>query len=661
MKQFFFILLGFLNLSQAQTIADPKEYYRCDEDGDGYVSIPFSELQNYALDFLEEFNESPEIYVTQAYSGIAKITNLYNNPQVVSVCGSDGYGGFYDIAINNMQEVYIVRQGGMLQKIDTQSCTTNNIGQIHSNGQTVLALSFDKLNHLYEGGWTSQVYRAEAQDLTQFNLWHDFGTGRAAGDFVQIGDFLYVAWTMPNGRDHLYKVTLGSNNQYVSHENLGFIDIGTFGLATEYGRLYGNTPDYLYEIDLETMQTTIIKERPNPGNSSNDWWGAAGVHEAIEIEISFHNELNDTLVGNNPLSNPYINDTPFNDTVYIRIHETTNDTVYIIPVNVIVETRPDADDAELTACMDEISGSAVFQLDDAEPQINPNPGIHFTYFEALNDLNNNQNALPLTYSISESKTIYVKVSRNNNNFSCYEIAELNLIVPSAAGLDYDPNIEFCLGTEAVLSVPDIFVSYQWNGLHGEDLNQPVNQNEVIITMPGTYSVTVTDHNGCRYPIPFQATLGGMPEVKNVVTNGNSIIVEVSPPGQYEYSLNGVFWQNSNTFYNIEVADYEIFVRDSTGCRNEGYDFSYFYIPNFISPNGDGYNDTWNIRGTSQYPAAHVQIFDRYGKIFFDRKISNDDFVWDGKYAGRNVPSGTYWYIITLDVDKKITGSILVKN
>lgn len=663
MNKVFFIVLYLLPLfpllSQV-TITDTEDYYVCDEDGDGFVSIPFSELQNYALDVLAEFNESPEVYLTQAYAGIIRVRNLYNtNPQIQTVCGNtDGPGGFYDIAINSQQEIFIVRQGGILQKVNTQNqnCEYETIGQIHANGQSVLALSFDHLNNLYEGGWESQVYRAEANDLTNFTLWHDFGEGRAAGDFVQIGNYLYVAWTV-NGADFLYKVTLGINNQYVSHENLGMLDAGTFGLAAEYGRLYGNTINYLYEINLETMQTNIVKQRPNQGNSSFNWWGAAGSHEALNLQITYHREENQAINGTTPLNDPFTNETTPEDWVYVRVHEEIQNTTYVIPVRIVVTTAPATQDTFLQNCKDE-TGLANFQLEDSQPLINPNSEINFTYFENLQNLESGQNPLPLSYSIPESKTVYVKVDSGAED--CYGVAELELIVPTA-NVQYDDQVAFCLGTNIVLSIPDEFNSYQWDGLQGEDLNQPLNLNEVTISLPGNYSVTVTDDLGCSHILPFEAVLGGSPEITDVIINGNSITVEVSPAGQYEYSLNGIFWQNSNTFQNIEIADYEIYVRDFAGCRSDKYEFSYFFVPNFISPNGDGYNDVWKIRGIEKYPDANVKIFDRNGKLFFDRKISNNEFVWNGKYLGRDIPSGTYWYIITISDDKKVTGSILVKN
>lgn len=664
MKKNFFILFFLVSFSILQsqvTIASTKDLSICDENADGHISIPFSELQNYALDVLSEFNESPEIYLTQAYSGIIKITNLYdNNPQIQNVClNSGGGGGYYDIAINSNKEIFVVRNAGYLQKVNitNSGCQFQNISQIHSNGQSVLALSFDHLDNLYEGGWTSAVYRANANDFSNFQLWHDFGEGRAAGDFVQIGDFMYVAWTMPGGVDFLYKVTLGPNNEYLSHENLGMIDAGTFGLAAEYGKLYGNTVDYLYEIDLETMQTQVVKSRPGVANTSNHWWGAAGWHEALNLEVTYHREQNHAENGSNPLSNPFTNDANPIDWVYVRVHEATENKTYVIPIRITITTAPNAIDTSLSSCADFETGLASFDLTQAENSINGG-SVDYTYFESLEDLGSNQNPLPLTYSTSVNKTIYVKVS--NEAPGCYNIAELDLIV-NALNIEYESKVAFCTGNTAILSVPDEFASYQWNGLTGDDLNQNLNTNQVIISNLGIYELIVLDENGCEFRIPFEAVQGSGPVISEIKNNGDSITVNVSPSGIYEYSLDGVFWQSSPTFYNIEVNDYDIHVRDLNGCYADVYKFTYFFVPNFISPNGDGMNDEWVIRGIQQYPKAKIQIFDRYGKLFADRKPSSNGLIWDGKYLGNPVPSGTYWYVISLNEEQRLTGYITVKN
>lgn len=664
MKKLFFSLLSIFIycFSAGQIITPVKEIFVCDHDGDGFVSIPFSQLQNYALDVLSEFNESPEIFVTMAHRGVEKIIKLYDNPQVLPVCGdTDGEGGYYDIAINSQKEIFVTRKNGILQKLDTSSCNYQTLGQVHSNGQAVLALSFDHLDHLYEGGWTSQVYRSDPADITNFYLWHDFGIGNASGDFVQIGNFMYIAWTMPDGKDHLLKVTLGDNNNYVSHIDLGKIETGTFGLASEYGRLYGNTVDFLYEINLQTMERTVIVNR-TPGSNAYQWWGAAGYHEGLNIQISYHHTQSDAEAGTNPLNDPFTNQTAYEDDfVYIRVHESTQNITYIIPVHLIMGIPPSADNATLTVCRNPETGLAEFNMDDALNQINPNPDVNIRFFNNLQDLQNNQNPLPPLISVSQTTTIFVRTD-NNGEQNCYGTAQLSLKVPEA-NVNYVNFVAFCKGTSAVLSVPDQFISYQWNGLTGEDLNQNLNSNEVTVSQSGNYSVTVTDSNSCIFILPFEAAYGGSPIVTNVTINSSehSALVQVSPAGNYEYSLDGVFWQNSPVFYGLIPEDYEVQIRNAVGCYSDFFKFSFFIIPNFISPNGDGYNDEFKIRGMAQFPDASIKIFDRYGKIFVNRKISSSAVIWDGKYMGSTVQSGTYWYILDLDQKQKIKGFIIVNN
>src|SRR5690606_23576124 len=297
-------------------------------------------------------------------------------------------------------------------------------------------------------------------------------------------------------------------------------------------------------------------------------------------------------------------------------------------------------------------------LGDYRPEINPDPDLLISFYQNLADLEAGENALPLTYSVSASETIYAKLENGAEN--CHGIVPLHLVVPEFS-VEYESYTAFCLGTETVLSVPDEFESYEWIGIQPADQNQPLDTNEVIISQPGNYSLIVSDESGCSYELPFEVVLGGAPEITDVQINGNSITVHVSPSGNYEYSLDGVFWQSSATFQNIPINDYDIFVRDLVGCYSEPYKFTYFLIPNFISPNGDGKNDVWKIRGIETLPEAELQILDRYGKLFAVRKANAEGIVWDGKYLGNPVPSGTYWYLLKLDETNTQTGSITVRN
>jgi gliding motility-associated-like protein len=74
------------------------------------------------------------------------------------------------------------------------------------------------------------------------------------------------------------------------------------------------------------------------------------------------------------------------------------------------------------------------------------------------------------------------------------------------------------------------------------------------------------------------------------------------------------------------------------------------IPNVFTPNGDGYNDDFNIHasGIAQY---YLQVFNRWGVLLFES--SNPNVKWDGKtMAGENCADGTYYYILSAKSDAK---------
>ena len=65
-------------------------------------------------------------------------------------------------------------------------------------------------------------------------------------------------------------------------------------------------------------------------------------------------------------------------------------------------------------------------------------------------------------------------------------------------------------------------------------------------------------------------------------------------------------------------------------------------PKFFTPNGDGYNDNWNIVGLNQADAK-LYIFDRYGKLIKQLSATDKSPGWDGTYNGQQAPSSDYWF------------------
>ena len=82
------------------------------------------------------------------------------------------------------------------------------------------------------------------------------------------------------------------------------------------------------------------------------------------------------------------------------------------------------------------------------------------------------------------------------------------------------------------------------------------------------------------------------------------------------------------------------------------------VPNTFTPNGDGVNDTWNVKYLVDYPGATVDIFNRYGVKLY--QIVNYVSPWDGTKNGTELPVGTYYYVINPRNERKpIYGSVTI--
>ena len=102
-------------------------------------------------------------------------------------------------------------------------------------------------------------------------------------------------------------------------------------------------------------------------------------------------------------------------------------------------------------------------------------------------------------------------------------------------------------------------------------------------------------------------------------------------------------------YPVVDTSYILNVVSNAGCRSASdtmtvHVFKKLGIPNAFSPNGDGINDTWNIKGIETYTGATVSIFNRYGQqLFYTNKFTG----WDGKSRGKRLSPATYYYIINV--------------
>ncbi|MDO5616828.1 MAG: T9SS type B sorting domain-containing protein [Cruoricaptor ignavus] len=329
----------------------------CGENG--FYTFTENELKEPVKEDLENLTKDVwTLYLSGLEKGIQKVTDLTTNPRLETICSElDGeYSLFYELATNSKGEIFLSTDlDDEIKKVNLENCTTTTIPINFS--YPIHAMSFDTADNLYISrggyipGYDSQYYsvilRADANDLSHFYEWHDFGTGHAAGDMVMIDGKMYIAWVHPSLGNRLYEVEVDNDFQYVSHRDLGRIRNETYGLAGEFGKLYGVTKRVIYEINLPDLSTKDIFEDPFPVlqyHLNQVWFGATGKHEAVILDYSFHENETDAQMGNLPINFPYTNQIANRQTVYLRIFgKNSDETIKVVPINLIIKNTPTID------------------------------------------------------------------------------------------------------------------------------------------------------------------------------------------------------------------------------------------------------------------------------------------------------------------------------
>ncbi len=295
-------------------------------------------------------------------------------------------------------------------------------------------------------------------------------------------------------------------------------------------------------------------------------------------------------------------------------------------------------------------------------------GLIVKYYDA----NNNPLPSPLLNpfdTVTQNVTVEII---NPLNTTCKATAILTFVVNPVPKIELFGNELVCSNNPTftkiinagVLDVTTIAnFTYQWF-LNGVLIPNQTNYNLTVNT-EGIYTVTVTNNLNCSRTRTLTVTASNTATVNTIevsdLSNENSIVVLVSGQGDYQYSLDDETYQNSNEFYNLIPRVYTVYIRDKNGCGTVQEEVSILGIPKYFTPNGDGFNDFWNIKGVtlSNSNEALIYIFDRFGKLL--KQISPIGQGWDGSYNGNLLPSEDYWYSIKLEDNRIFKGHFCLKR
>jgi gliding motility-associated-like protein len=224
-----------------------------------------------------------------------------------------------------------------------------------------------------------------------------------------------------------------------------------------------------------------------------------------------------------------------------------------------------------------------------------------------------------------------------------------------------------------------FVTYSWNGPNGfsSNLRNPI-VDSATVNMSGTYTVQAF-RGTCASPI-YSTIMSVTPNPIITTLTNDTLEIEVGTPFEldadggliYEWSppfyLNAVSIPNPTVLADtLDFVSYVVTGYDNQFCsstdtlhvqfiparKGEGVDLDIFTI---MTPNGDGYNDTWHIGNIQNLENYTISIFDRRGIELYQTDFYQNN--WDGTFNGKPLPEGSYWYIIRTPI-REYKGAITI--
>lgn len=393
--------------------------------------------------------------------------------------------------------------------------------------------------------------------------------------------------------------------------------------------------------------------------------------QTLQIE-SFHLSIFDAENGIDPIPNPtqYENIQP-TQILHARV-VSIFDCVGVADITLRTTTTMFGP-YDLTRCSSEDnSGIATFNLSEALEALTEDAGSGFniTFHETYADAQALENVLPLNYTNSQSafQTIYARLTSETG---CAGTAEINLFVvptPQFTTQEY----QYCLGMIPETMTIDSGViggSNNFEFAWSSGATTPT----IEITSPGSYTVQVTREtqlNGQTYRCTGTNTIvvsGSEIATITYVLEGNfgnqDLIVTANGIGEYVYALDAMDgpFQVSPIFQNVAGGKHTIYVKDLNGCGTASAVAYVLEFPQFFTPNEDGFNDTWFVKGIDKdnLQINRTVIFDRFGKILF--VIGSGQNAWDGMYNGNLMPASDYWFQTTFTDGGSYRGHFTLKR
>ncbi|HWW38141.1 gliding motility-associated C-terminal domain-containing protein [Pedobacter sp.] len=218
-------------------------------------------------------------------------------------------------------------------------------------------------------------------------------------------------------------------------------------------------------------------------------------------------------------------------------------------------------------------------------------------------------------------------------------------------------------------------SFSWKNEAGE----LVQTTQQLINVPGgKYQLTLKDNTSCGlatsewFTIENPSFIIPPPVVKDLRTcYATEIMLPVIAPEEGTYQLFSnldddmptLETKNGKFIFKIaKTADY--FIRRKLGSCVSNFTKVHVEVTNdnlevmnTMTPNGDGLNDTWVIKGLPEHSDYNIKLYTRSGQLVYE-SIGKYTKPFDGNFRGKELPAGVYYFKIDLRADCNPLGGSL---
>ncbi|WP_316812393.1 PKD domain-containing protein [Pedobacter heparinus] len=273
-----------------------------------------------------------------------------------------------------------------------------------------------------------------------------------------------------------------------------------------------------------------------------------------------------------------------------------------------------------------------------------------------------------------TKTVQLKLIAYSGDVKgpCQNVSLQDIVMHAAPAVKFDALAPVCINAGKIQLLAEESGDVMGNGVFSGKAVTSVGLFDPLRAGLGTWDITYTytADNGCLDAKTQSVVVNPIPKINiasdlyGFIDGTIAVNASVTEPGlRFKWSpatglsrddiLNPIITVDDDRIYTLTVSS-SLSCDETVQVRLHA--LREIVPPNAFSPNGDGVNDVWRINHLESYPNVTVDVFNRYGeKVFFNQGYS---IPFDGNYKGKQLPVGTYYYMINPRNGKKIiTGSL----